>query len=282
MLEIPPADDGSITGTVMDCWQVRSRTSGRPGVDKGQGGKYLILPPGYAEQLPDGYIPMASDTYSGFALLRSILRGGSDADIAAAVAYGRRIKLYPLAQADDPPSTTFVDAINVVFDATIPYDRRFFVSLDRMIQREPWLPRDKAMIGIVRSVGIEKHKPFDPDATQAMFDEAAGEAHAWLDAKYESSLSPGFYEGSRWSLPASLELITGQQTFFARPQLLSRRRSRRGLQHGVLRPQASRDGVVLPDGDQRQRRVSAPGRQHLPADRARRCTRHPVLVGNDL
>lgn len=120
VLEIPPADDGSITGTVMDCWQCAIEDVGPAGVDKGQGGKYLILPPGYAEQLPDGYIPMASDTYSGFALLRSILRGGSDADIAAAVAYGRRIKLYPLAQADDPPSTTFVDAINVVFDATIP------------------------------------------------------------------------------------------------------------------------------------------------------------------
>lgn len=180
----------------------RGRRAGR--VDKGQGGKYLIPPPGYAGQLPEGYIALGSDRYSGFALLRSILRGGSEADIANGVAYGRRIKLYPLAQANDPPATTFVDAINVVFDATIPYDRRFFVSLDRMIQREPWLPRDKSMIGIIQSVGIEKHKPFDPDATtQEMFDEAAGEARAWLDAKYESSLSPGFYEGSQWSLPSS-------------------------------------------------------------------------------
>jgi hypothetical protein len=48
-----------------------------------------------------------------------------------------------LAQANELPPTVFVDAIDVVFDATIPYDRRFFFSLDRMIQREPWLTRDR-------------------------------------------------------------------------------------------------------------------------------------------
>jgi hypothetical protein len=70
-----------------------------------------------------------------------------------------------------------------VFDATIPYDRRFFESLDRMIQREPWLTRDKAMIDILKSVGIEKGKPFEPDPnSQALLDKAAGDAQAWLDA----------------------------------------------------------------------------------------------------
>ena len=108
---------------------------GLAGADKGEGARYLILPPGYDGQVPDGYIPLPSDTYAGYALLRSILRSGSDADVAQAVAYGRRVKLYPLTQEADPPSTVFVDAIDVVFDATIPYDRRFFSSLDRMVQR---------------------------------------------------------------------------------------------------------------------------------------------------
>jgi hypothetical protein len=72
------------------------------------------------------YIALPSETYGGFALLRSILRGGTATDIAKAVAYGKRIKLYPLSQAVSPPQTAFVDAINVVFDSTIPYDTRFF------------------------------------------------------------------------------------------------------------------------------------------------------------
>ena len=64
----------------------RSRTSGPAGVDKGKGGKYLILPPGYKDKAPDGYIALPSMTYQGYALLRSNLESGSDADVAKAVA----------------------------------------------------------------------------------------------------------------------------------------------------------------------------------------------------
>src|SRR6185295_14394298 len=56
VLEIPPADDGSITGSVMDCWQAAIEDVGPAGVDKGRGGKYLILPPDYQEHVPNGYI----------------------------------------------------------------------------------------------------------------------------------------------------------------------------------------------------------------------------------
>jgi hypothetical protein len=54
-----------------------------------------------------------------------------------------RIKLYPLSQAANPLPTVFVDAIDTVYDSTIPYDLRFFWSLDRVVQTEPWLPRDQ-------------------------------------------------------------------------------------------------------------------------------------------
>ena len=74
---------------------------------------------------------------SGYALLRSNLTSGSDADIAKAVAYGKRVKFYPLSQAANPPATKFVDAIDVVYDSTIPYDLRFFQALDRFVQHEP-------------------------------------------------------------------------------------------------------------------------------------------------
>jgi hypothetical protein len=193
---------------------------GPAGVDKGRGGKILILPPGYRDQPPDGYIPLMSETYGGFALLRSILNSGSEADIAKAVAYGKRVKLYPLAQAANPPPTVFLDAIDVVFDATIPYDLRFFQSLARIVQSEPWLTRDKAMIDQLKSIGIEKGKPFSPDAkTQDILNGAAREAHAWLDAKYETVFSQPFFEGTGWAFPASRELRETQPTFFAKPDV---------------------------------------------------------------
>jgi hypothetical protein len=100
VLEIPQADEnGSITGSLMDCWQAALEDVGPAGVDKGGGGKYLILPPDYEKKLPDGHIAIRSDNFQGYALLRSILETGGDAGVAKAVAYAKRIKLYPLSQA---------------------------------------------------------------------------------------------------------------------------------------------------------------------------------------
>ena len=110
VLEIPPADSGSITGSVDDCWQTAIEDVGPAGVDKGKGGKYLILPPGYKGKVPSGYIPMPSATYQSYALLRSNLKSATDADIAKAVAYGKRVKVYPLSQAAHPPDTQFIDS----------------------------------------------------------------------------------------------------------------------------------------------------------------------------
>jgi hypothetical protein len=218
VLEIPPADEGgSITGSVMDCWQAALEDVGPAGVDKGKGGKCLILPPGYKEKVPEGYIAMPSDNFQGYALVRSILQTGGDDGVAKAVAYAKRVKLYALSQANNPPKTIFIDASNVVFEANIPYDSRFFDSLNRMVQREPWLTRDKAMIDMLKSIGIDKGKPFRPDeATLRILNAAADEARAWLDVKYETLFSP-YYEGRRWALPMSAELIEGLQTQFSNP-----------------------------------------------------------------
>jgi hypothetical protein len=126
VLEIPPADVGAIVGTIMDAWQMPLEDIGPAGADRGQGGKYLILPPGHAGQVPEGYIVLPSLTYKGYALIRSILRSGSDADLAKAVEYGKRMKIYPLSQADNPPPTVYVDAAGVLYDATIPIRHPLF------------------------------------------------------------------------------------------------------------------------------------------------------------
>jgi hypothetical protein len=194
VLEIPPADDGSITGSIMDCWQNALENAGPAGVDKGKGGKYLILPPDYKQSMPDGYIVLQSSYFENYALLRSVLRGGSAEDLAKGIAYAKRVKLYPLAQATNPPETKFLDVSDIVFDATIPYDVRFFQSLDRMIQNEPWMERDKVMIDMLRSVGIEKGKPFNPDpGTNEILNAAAREARAWLNLRLATSFPP-YYE----------------------------------------------------------------------------------------
>lgn len=217
-IEIPPAEGGVIVGSIDDAWQTAIEDVGPAGVDKGKGGKYLILPPGYKDTVPSGYLPMPSQTYSGYALLRSNPKTRSNSDVAAAVSYAKRVQIYPLSQAKNPPPTQFVDAIDVVLDATIPYDVRFFESLDRIVQHEPWQARDRAMIDVLRSIGIEKGKAFAPDQkTKQILEDAVREAHAWMDSKYEEFFPP-FAEGARWALPVSPDVAEGLQTVFANPE----------------------------------------------------------------
>jgi hypothetical protein len=136
-------------------------------------------------------------------------------NIVKAVDYGKRIKVYPLSTAANPPATTFVDAINVVYDATIPYDIRFFRSLDRFVQGEPWLTRDKIMIDQLKSIGIEKGKPFAPDAkAESPLNAAAAEAHALLELTYENAFS-AYFAGQRWALPADPQYIKAAQSGYA-------------------------------------------------------------------
>jgi hypothetical protein len=216
VLEIPPADGGSIAGSIDDAWQAALEDVGPTGLDKGGGGKYLILPPDHTGKVPNGHIVVQSDTYRGFALLRSNLAGVREQDVADAAAYGKRIKLYPLSE--PARETVFVDAADNLFDATIPYDVRFFEMLHRFLQHEPWLIRDKAMIDPLKSIGIEKNEPFVPDTeTRYILIDAVQEARAWLDIQYEKIFAAPFFEHGQWSLPAMPDVIEAMQTQFADP-----------------------------------------------------------------
>jgi hypothetical protein len=218
VLEVPPAgDEGDLNGSIMNYWQVAIEDIGPAGVDEGRGGKCLILPPNYDAELPGGYIPLRSDTFQGYGLIRSILRGGSDAEIAQAVDYARKIKLYPLSQVGDPPETAWVDASSQRFDAAIPYDIRFFQALHKIIQEEPFLHRDRVMIDQLSSLGIEAGKAFDPNsATEQILTDAIHEARAWLDLEYEAVFHP-FAEGARWALPANPDLAQAIEANFEQP-----------------------------------------------------------------
>ena len=77
-----------------------------------------------------------------------------------------------------------------------------------MVQYEPWLERDRAMIDPLKTVGIEKGKAFNPDSqAQDALSAGARDAHAWLDHNYEKVFIPPFNEGTQWALPASQELV---------------------------------------------------------------------------
>jgi hypothetical protein len=219
VLDLPPGDqDGSFNGNIVNVWQMPLEDAGLLGYDKGGGGKYLILPPGYTGSTLDGYIPLRSDTYGGYALIRSNLKSHSDADVARSIEYGKRVKVYALAAAASPPQTVFTDVKDIVFDSTIRYDASLFEHIDRIVQSEPWLDRDRAMIDQLKTLGIEKGKPFSPDdATKAVLTSAAREAHALLEAKYDAGLPPFFSATSRWTFPAPPDMVKAAQDAYADP-----------------------------------------------------------------
>jgi hypothetical protein len=216
VFDIPPADNsGSLTGNIDTVWQTALEDVGILGLDKGAGGKFVVVPPGYKDKIPDGYIAMPSDTYGGYALLRSTPKSHSDADVAAAVTYGKRVKLYPLSAAANTPETIFTDMKAVIFDSTIRYDAGLFRSLDRIVQSEPWIDRDRVMIDQLRSIGIEKGKPFAPDSTkQNVLTAAAGEAKALLEERYDAGWAP-FFPNSQWRTPGLQEAVDGQSTNYS-------------------------------------------------------------------
>jgi len=215
VIDVPPADEGSFAANIDTVWQMPLEDAGPYGADKGAGGKYLILPPGYTGTQPNGYIVVRSETFAGYALFRSNLASHGEADIAKAAKYGKRLKVYPLSQAANPPETRFTDAKDILYDSTIPYDLRFFQSLDRVVQTEPWQTRDKAMIDQLKSIGIEKGKPFNPDAkATAVLNGAAADARGVLDRMYDLGFPP-FFTSSRWAVPAFPDLVKAGSSGYA-------------------------------------------------------------------
>ncbi|MET0742498.1 MAG: DUF1254 domain-containing protein, partial [Microvirga sp.] len=218
VIEVPPAGAaGSLNANIVNVWQEPLEDAGLLGIDKGAGIRFLMLPPGFQGPVPEGYVPLRPRTNGSYGLFRSSLAGHGDAEVAKAVAYGRTIRIYPLSQAASPPPTIFTDVKDVLFDATIRYDATFFTGLDRIVQGEPWLDRDRAMIDPLKVLGIEKGKPFAPTAeTGRALEAGVREAHELLAARYDAGLPP-FFAGTHWTYPAPAELVQAAADGFSNP-----------------------------------------------------------------
>ena len=180
MVEIPAATSEShLYGTICDAWQrpLDGIDVGKDGWDEGKGAKYLLLPPDYKGEVPAGYKTMRSRTYLQNFHIRSISTAGWD----AAVEYAYTMKVYPLAQASNPGKTTFLDMSGTVYRAAPVFDAGYFNLVDMVVQEEPVNDYYKTMLGMAAYVGIEKGKPFKPDAhTVQILERAAKDAQEYL------------------------------------------------------------------------------------------------------
>ena len=157
VIEIPPG----MLGFLDDAWQRYVGDMGITGPDKGKGGKYLVLPPGYTGKVPSGYFVLKPKTNRNFLFLRGSIAKGLE---AAASNMKSGIKVYPLKDAAKPAPTEFVDMSGKAFNTVLPNTLEYFEILNAMIQREPIDAIGPEVRGTLASIGIVKGKPFAPDA----------------------------------------------------------------------------------------------------------------------
>jgi hypothetical protein len=219
VLEIPRGDEVNVlNGNVCTVWQVPLEDVGKYGADKGEGGRYLILPPGYDGDVPDGYFVLRSDTQRVYALLRSVLPEATQAAVDAGLEYCSRIRIYPLAEAADPSPTQRRDLKGQVVDSRIPWNDRFWETLDQVVQAEPWLERDRPFSEILSFLGIRRGEPFAPTARQwELLQLAITEAHTFIRDTFQNEIP--FYDGTHWFIPAHKDFLEGQQDNWSNSQV---------------------------------------------------------------
>ena len=213
VLEAPP----KVLGAINDMWCHWVVDIGFTGPDKGQGGKYLVLPPGYKGEVPDGYIVVRPRTFSVYAPWRSFVINGDPKPGVDLVKKFTRV--YPLSDAANPPPMKFVDVSGMAFCTVALADYAFWECLNQVVQEEPSESLDPVTLGLYASIGIEKDKPFAPDARmKKILTEAAavGDATARAISFRIRQEADFYYPNSAWRLP-----FFGGYKFEEQPGVLS-------------------------------------------------------------
>jgi hypothetical protein len=131
VIETPP----NILGMIDDHWFEYVGDVGNAGPDKGKGGKYLLLPPGYDGEVPDGYFVLRSPSYGNLLFLRGFLEDGST---EAAVENTKEFfKAYLLSEADNPPPMKFINGSGKVFNTIHANDFHFYEEVNDIVQYSP-------------------------------------------------------------------------------------------------------------------------------------------------
>lgn len=188
-----------VLGFFNDMWMREVENIGPAGPDRGQGGQFLVVPPGYDGELPEnGYFIVRPRTYGNWLLLRAFRTPEGDA--GPAIAALKQVRVYPYTQKDVPPAMIHVNAAGKTLDTIHPVDMRYFEDLADLINQEHPEAIDAETLGMLASIGIVKGQPFNPDERmQRILKEAAkvGSAMA-LVTSYDSRLPLQRYPDRQW------------------------------------------------------------------------------------
>jgi len=198
VIESPP----DTLGMVDDFWFRFVADLGNTGADKGKGGKYLFLPPGYKGEVPAGYFTYKSRTFGNIFFTRGFLVDGSPAH--AVESFNKTLRVYPLSQAQSAHEAKFVNLSGKAFNTVGSNTYSFYEDLNQVIQEEPADSEDPEFMGRIFAIGIQKGKPFAPDnRMKKILTEAAAVGNATARAIEFRSRAPEnfYYPKKAWFIP---------------------------------------------------------------------------------
>ena len=201
VVEVPA---GATAGGVDDIWQRPVIDMGQTGPDKGQGGKYLILPPGAEDLNPAGYFVARSKTNQIWFGSR-----GLAPDPVEAEATLRKHRVYGWNQRATPGVTNFIPVGGRDWASWQPSDIRYFEQLKDILDGEPMETHNGYFYAMMRSLGMEPGKPFQPDARRKkILGDAAltGELMARANAFDKRVPDSTVFAGTNWEYANMVEL----------------------------------------------------------------------------
>jgi hypothetical protein len=147
VLETPP----NVLGVIDDFWFRNVIDFGNAGPDKGKGGKFLILPPGYKGQVPAGYIVARSPTFNNLLFWRGFLVNGSPKPAADSIK--KTFRVYPLGQEANAPKMTFVNGSGKEMNTIHANNFSFYEEINQVVQEEP----SSTMDSETRGARLDRH-----------------------------------------------------------------------------------------------------------------------------
>ncbi len=202
VVEVPR---GTGPGTVDDAYFRFVVDMGAPGPDRGKGGKYLIVPPGYKGPLPKDvkaggkYYIARSPSYVNLLVLRGFLVDGKPD--AASKMFREGLKIYPLSKANNPPKMEYFNFSKLAFNTVHANNFEFFKEIEHVIQKEHIDFLDPELRGLAAAIGLRKGTKFAPDErmTKILTDAVAvGNATARAIAFRNRDLRAPLYPNSQW------------------------------------------------------------------------------------
>ena len=160
VVESPP----NTLGMVNDFFFRYVADLGNAGPDKGQGGKYLFLPPDYEGDVPEGYFVYRSPTYGNALFWRGFLVNGDPGPGVASIKEHTRI--YPLAKPEEQEKTEFINWSGKEFNTVHANDFHFYEEVNTVIQEEPVEAFSPELMGLLLSIDIQKGQEFNPDESR--------------------------------------------------------------------------------------------------------------------